>query len=87
MPRPYSFIVRLMVIYCTRANSSKITVATKHLFYLVASEATANIHKIERVQNILAKIVLNNSVLPSTIALHQLRWLPVKQRIHRMKKQ
>ena len=34
------------------------------------------------VQNTLAKIVLNNSALPSTTALHQLHWLPVKQRIH-----
>ena len=42
----------------------------------------ANLHKIQRVQNTLAKIVLNNSALPSTIALHQLHWLPVKQRIH-----
>jgi len=38
--------------------------------------------KIQRVQNTLAKIVLNNSVLPSAIALRQLHWLPVKQRIH-----
>ena len=42
----------------------------------------ANLHQIQRVQNTLAKIVLNNSALPSTIALHQLHWLPVKQRIH-----
>ena len=42
----------------------------------------ANLHKIQRVQNTLAKIVLNNSALPSTIALHQLHWLPIKQRIH-----
>ena len=30
----------------------------------------------------IAKIVLNDSVLPSAIALRQLHWLPVKQRIH-----
>jgi len=36
----------------------------------------------QQVQNTLAKIVLNNSALPSIIALHQLHWLPVKQRNH-----
>jgi len=33
-------------------------------------------------QNTLAEIVLSNSSLPSTTALRQLHWLPVKQRIH-----
>ena len=44
--------------------------------------STANLHKIQRVQNTTAKIVLYDSVLPSAIAFHQLHWLPVKQRIH-----
>jgi len=43
---------------------------------------TCNSHKIQRVQSTLAKIVLNDTVLPSVIALRQLHWLPVKQRIH-----
>jgi len=34
------------------------------------------------VQSTLAKIVLNDSVLPSAIALRQLHWFPVKQRNH-----
>jgi len=32
--------------------------------------------------NVLSKIVFNHSVLPSAIALCQLQWLSVKQRIH-----
>ena len=44
--------------------------------------STANLHKIQPVQNTRAKIVLNDSVLSSAIALRQLHWLPVKQRIH-----
>jgi len=30
----------------------------------------------------MAKIVLNNSAIPSATALQQLHWLPIKQRIH-----
>ena len=33
-------------------------------------------------QNNLAKIVLNNSAITAAIALQQLHWLPIKQRIH-----
>jgi len=58
--------------------SSRLDYANSVLF----GTSTANLHKIQRVQNTLAKIVLNNSTLPSTIALHQLHWLPVKQRIY-----
>ena len=58
--------------------SSRFDYANSVLF----GTSTANLHKIQPVQNTLAKIVLNNSALPSTIALHQLHSLPVKQRIH-----
>ena len=44
--------------------------------------SVSNLRKVQRVQNSLAKTVLNNSSLPSTTALRQLHWLPVKQRIH-----
>jgi len=44
--------------------------------------STANLCKIQQVQNILAKIVLSDSVLISSIALRQLHWLPVTQCIH-----
>ena len=63
-------------------KSSKGNVEFKiNLFWVLFGTSTANLHKIQRVQNTLAKIVLNNSALPSTIALHQLHWLPVKQHI------
>jgi len=48
----------------------------------VIGTSTANRHKIQRVQNAQAKTVLNDSVLPSAIVLHQLHWLLIKQRIH-----
>jgi len=44
--------------------------------------SVSNLRKVQRVQNTLAKIVLNNSSLSSTTALRQLHRLPVKQRIH-----
>jgi len=51
--------------------SSRLSYANSVLF----GTSTANLHKIQRVQNTLAKIILNDSVLPSTIALRQLHWL------------
>jgi len=58
--------------------SSRLDYANSVLF----GTSAANLHKIQRVQNTLAKIVLNNTSLPSATALRQLHWLPVKQRIH-----
>ena len=67
------------------AKSIAVSVVSSRLDYansVLFGTSTANLHKIQRVQNTLAKIVLNNSALPSTIALHQLHWLRVKKRIH-----
>ena len=58
--------------------SSRLDYANSVLF----GTSTANLYKIQRVQNTVAKIVLNDSVLPSSIALRQLQWLHVKQRIY-----
>jgi len=58
--------------------SSRLDYANSVLF----GTSTANLHKIQRVQNTLAKIVLNNTSLPSATALRQLHWLLFKQRIH-----
>ena len=67
------------------AKSIAVTLVSSRLDYansVLFGTSAANFHKIQRVQNTLAKIVLNNSSLPSAIALRQLHWLPVKQRIY-----
>ena len=45
--------------------------------------STSNINKLQRVQNTLAKVVVNNKSCFSAEALHQLhwQWLPIKQHI------
>jgi len=58
--------------------SSSLDYANSLLFGISAS----NLHKLQRVQNTLAKIVVNNSAITSATALQQLHWLPIKQRIH-----
>ena len=43
---------------------------------------TSNINKLQRVHNTLAKVIINNKFCSSAEALHQLHWLPIKQRIN-----
>jgi hypothetical protein len=48
---------------------------------LLYGTPAANLNKIQRVQNYLAKIVSQNYYTSSSVVLHTLHWLPVKQRI------
>jgi len=67
------------------AKSVAVSLVSSRLDYansLLFGTSTSNLHKLQRVQNTLAKIVLNNSAIPSATALQQLHWLPIRQRIH-----
>jgi len=41
-----------------------------------------NIHKLQRVQNMAARLVINRKCIPSNNALSELHWLPVSKRIN-----
>jgi len=67
------------------AKSVAVSLVSSRLDYtnsLLFGTSASNLHKLQRVQNTLAEIVLNNSAITSATALHQLHWLPIKQRIH-----
>ena len=67
------------------AKSIAISVVSSRLDYansVLYGTSTANINKLQRVQNTLAKVVVNNKFCSSAEALHQLHWLPIKQRIN-----
>jgi hypothetical protein len=40
-----------------------------------------NIHRLQRVQNTLARVVVSNNTASSTAALRSLHWLPIQQRV------
>jgi len=66
------------------AKSVAVSLVSSRLDYansLLFGTSTSNLHKLQRVQKTLAKIVLNNSAIPSATALQQLHWLPIRQRI------
>jgi len=67
------------------AKSVAVSLVSSRLDYtnsLLFGTSASNLHKLQRVQNTLAEIVLNNSAITSATALQQLHWLPIKQRIH-----
>ena len=66
------------------AKSIAVSLVSSRLDYfnsVLFGTSVSDLRKVQRVQNTVAKIVLNSS-LPSTTSLCQLHWLPVKQRIH-----
>jgi len=67
------------------AKSVAVSLVSFRLEYansLLFGTSASNLHKLQRVQNTLAKIVFNNSAITSATALQQLHWLPIKQSIH-----
>jgi len=67
------------------AKSVAVSLVSSRLDYansLMFGKSASNLHKFQRVQNTLAKTVLNNSAITSATALQQLHWLPIKQCIH-----
>ena len=61
------------------AKSVAVSLVSFRLEYansLLFGTSASNLHKLQRVQNTLAKIVLNNSAITSATALQQLHWLP-----------
>jgi len=64
------------------AKSIAISLVSSHLDFsnsILFGTSVSNLRKVQRVESTVAKIVLNNSSLPSTTALRQLHWFPVKQ--------
>ena len=60
------------------AKSIAVALVSSRLDYansVIFGTSVASLHKIQRVQNTLAKFVLSNTALSSTIALRQLHWL------------
>ena len=43
--------------------------------------SAANLSKLQRIQNSLAKLVIQQPGITSSMALHDLHWLPIQQRI------
>ena len=66
------------------ANSVAVSLVTSRLDYansLLFGTSQANLNKLQRIQNTLAKLV-DPSHTRSSDALHTLHWLPVRQRIN-----
>ena len=66
------------------ANSVAVSLVTSRLDYansLLFGTSQANLNKLQRIQNTLAKLV-DPSHTHSSDALHTLHWLPVRQRIN-----
>ena len=74
--------------YLTRETCARLTISLviSHLDYANANLAglpKVSLHKLQRVQNMAAKIVLNKGKFDSsTRCLEELHWLPIEQRIN-----
>ena len=66
------------------AKSVALALVSSRLDYansLLYGTSDTNINKLQRIQNSLAKLVLKRPHISSSTALHNLHWLPIKQRI------
>ena len=67
------------------AKSVAVSLISSRLDYansLLTGTSVSNLHKLQRIQNSVAKLVLQQPKIRSSTALHNLHWLPVKHRIH-----
>jgi hypothetical protein len=66
------------------AKSVAVALVSSRLDYansILYGTSQANIHKLQRIQNSLAKLVLKNPYISSSSALKSLHWLPITRRI------
>jgi len=66
------------------AKSIAVSLVSSRLDYansLLCGTSESNILRLQRIQNNLAKLVLQNYQTPSLNAIHSLHWLPIKRRV------
>jgi len=66
------------------AKSVSVALVSSRLDYansLLYGTSIANLTKLQRIQNSLARLVIHNPHFSSATALHSLHWLPIKHRI------